>query len=72
MSGMLFLLFDRSLFQFGATERKREGYYGEKNYLDMSFWGLLGSEDRGGGDNSIQLINFGRGMTKVLKNGDQK
>ena len=24
------------------------------------FGGLSGSEDRGGGDNSIQLINFGR------------
>ena len=37
MSGMLFLLFPQSLFQFGAKEGKREGYYGEKNYLDMSF-----------------------------------
>ena len=24
------------------------------------FWGLSGSEDRGGGDNSIQFINIGR------------
>ena len=25
-----------------------------------NFGGLSGSEDRGGGDNSIQIINFGR------------
>ena len=31
------------------------------------FWGVSGSEDRGGGDNSIQFINIGR-----LKNGDEK
>ena len=24
------------------------------------FWGVSGSEDRGGGDNSIQFINYGR------------
>ena len=35
-----------------------------------NFVGLSGSEDRGGGDNSIQFINFGR-MTKVLMNGDK-
>ena len=29
------------------------------------FWGVLGSEDKGGGDNSIQFINIGRvGDTK--------
>ena len=37
MSGMLFLMFVQSLFQFGAKVGKWEGYYGEKNYLDMSF-----------------------------------
>ena len=37
MSGMLFLPFVQSLFQFGAKEGKWEGYYGEKNYLDRSF-----------------------------------
>ena len=37
MSGVLFLLFVQSLFQFGAKEGKWEDYYGEKNYLDMSF-----------------------------------
>ena len=37
-----------------------------------NFGGLSGSEDRGGGDNSIQFINFGREVTKVLKNGDKK
>ena len=36
MPGMLFLLFVQSLFQFGAKEGKWEGYYGEKNDLDMS------------------------------------
>ena len=34
---MLFLLFVQSLFQFGAKEGKWEGYYGEKNYLDIFF-----------------------------------
>ena len=37
-----------------------------------NFGGLSGSEDRGGGDNSVQFINFGRVGTKVLKNGDKK
>ena len=37
MSGMLLLMFVQSLFQFGGKMRKLEGYYGEKNYLDMSF-----------------------------------
>ena len=37
MSGMLFLLFVQSLFQSGTKEGKLEGYYGEKNYLDMAF-----------------------------------
>ena len=31
------------------------------------FWGLSGSEDRGGGDNSIQFINFGRVGDKIFK-----
>ena len=37
MSGMLFLMFVQGLFQFGVKEGKCEGYYEEKNYLDMSF-----------------------------------
>ena len=37
MSGMLFLVFMQSLFQFGAKEGIWEGYYGDKNYLDMFF-----------------------------------
>ena len=37
-----------------------------------NFGGLSGSEDRGVGDNSIQLINFGRVGDKVVKNGDKK
>ena len=32
-----------------------------------NFGGLSGSEDRGGGDNSIQFINFGRVGDKSLK-----
>ena len=36
-----------------------------------NFGGLSGSEDRGGGDNSIQFINFGRVGDKGLKNGDK-
>ena len=35
---MLFLLFVQSLFQFGGKEGIWEGYYGEQNYLDMSFY----------------------------------
>ena len=40
-----------------------------RNYLNpigarSKFWGVSGSEDRGGGDNSIQFINFGRGWQK--------
>ena len=37
MPGMLFLMFVQSLFQFGAKEGIWEGYYGDKNYLDMFF-----------------------------------
>ena len=37
MSGMLFLMFVQSLFQFGAKEEIWEGYYEDKNYLDMFF-----------------------------------
>ena len=36
------------------------------------FWGLSGSEDKGGGDNSIQFINFGRVGDKSLKEWRQK
>ena len=31
------------------------------------FWGVSGSEDRGGGDNSIQFINIGRVGDKNFK-----
>ena len=36
------------------------------------FWGVSGSEDRGGGDNSIQFINFGRVGDKSFKEWQQK
>ena len=36
------------------------------------FWGLSGSEDRGGGDNSIQFINFRRVGDKSFKEWRQK
>ena len=36
------------------------------------FGGLSGSEDWGGGDNSIQFINIGRVGDKSLKNDDEK
>ena len=36
------------------------------------FWGVSGSEDRGGGDNSIQFINFGRVGDKRFKEWRQK
>ena len=31
------------------------------------FWGMSGSEDRGGGDNSIQFIKIGRVGDKSFK-----
>ena len=31
------------------------------------FWGVVRVEDRGGGDNSIQFINFGRVVDKSFK-----
>ena len=38
-----------------------------------NFWGVSGSEDRGGDDNSIQIINIGRvgdkSFIEFLKNG---
>ena len=37
-----------------------------------NFGGLSGSEDRGGGDNSIQFINFGRVGDKNYKEWRQK
>ena len=37
MSGIVFLMFVQSLVQFETKEGKREGYCGEKIYLDMSF-----------------------------------
>ena len=36
------------------------------------FWGLSGSEDRGGGDNSIRFTNFGRVGDKSFKEWQQK
>ena len=33
----------------------------------FKFWGVSGSEDRGGGDNSIQFINIGREGDKSFK-----
>ena len=36
-----------------------------------NFGGLSRSEDRGGGDNSIQLINFGRVSDKSFQNDDK-
>ena len=53
---MLFLLFVQSLFQFGAKVLKWEGYYGEKNYLDMSFlWNKVVSQKVGLFDLEIGL-----------------
>ena len=37
-----------------------------------NFGGLSGSEDRGGGDNRIQFINFGRVGDKSFKEWRQK
>ena len=37
-----------------------------------NFGGLSGSEDRGGSDNSIQFINFGRVGDKSFKEWQQK
>ena len=46
-----------------------------KNPLQVhvpNFGGLSGSEDKGGGDNSIQFINFGRVGNKSFKEWRQK
>ena len=37
-----------------------------------NFWGMSGSEDRGGSDSSIQFINFGRVGDKSFKEWRQK
>ena len=37
-----------------------------------NFGGLSGSDDRGGGDNSIQFINFGRVGDKSFEEWRQK
>ena len=37
-----------------------------------NYGGLSGSEDRGGGDNSIQIINFGRVGDKSFEEWRQK
>ena len=44
----------------------------QKQCARSKFWGVSGSEDRGGGDNSIQVINFGRVGDKIFKEWRQK
>ena len=68
----------------GATARKELSYdvifleYLATGLLQVlqvhvpNFEGLSGSEDRGGGDNSIQFINFGRVGDKCFKEWRQK
>ena len=41
------------------------------NMYTFQILGVSGSEDRCGGDNSIQFINFGRVGNKSLKNSDK-
>ena len=43
-------------------------------HVPLFFWGggVSGSEDRGGSDNSIQVINFGRVGDKSFKEWRQK
>ena len=42
-------------------KRNRFCFFGARGLVHVpNFGGLSGSEDRGGGDNSIQFINFGR------------
>ena len=41
-------------------------------HVSNFFGGVSGSEDRGGGDNSIQFINFGRVGDKSFKEWRQK
>ena len=52
----------------GRNEIKKPVLIGER----FKFWGVSGSEDRGGGDNSIQVINFGRVGDKNFKEWRQK
>ena len=56
-------------------------FWGFENYNELqrkllvhvpNFGGLSGSEDRGGGDNSIQFINFGRVGDKSFEEWRQK
>ena len=48
-------------------------YVAVANYVHIpNFEGVSGSEDRGGGDNSIQVINFGRVGDKSFKEWLQK
>ena len=49
-----------------------EGIYQRVKVNVPNFGGLSGSEDRGGGDNSIQFTNFGRVGDKNFKEWRQK
>ena len=42
------------------------------NWCTFQIWGVSRSEDRGGGDNSIQIINFGRVGDESFKEWPQK
>ena len=52
----------------GRNEIKKSVLIGARS----KFWGMSGPEDRGGGDNSIQVINFGRVGDKNFKEWRQK
>ena len=64
--------------EYRGGVQDRGGYHDKcGRYLEYrvhvpNFGGLSGSEDRGGGDNSIQFINFGRVGDKSFKEWRQK
>ena len=58
----------KSTFQFHLVYQELD----VKKVHVPNFGGLSGSEGRGGGDNSIQFINFGRVCDKCFKEWRQK
>ena len=68
MSAMLSLMYVQSLFQLGAKVGKKEGYYGEQTYLDMSFShnkeNLFNSQS-----NAWDMLRWGRNNQNVVARG---
>ena len=68
-------LADLAGFEPGTFRMKDEVHTAAPMHLPCAHskcWGLSGSEDRGGGDSSIQFINFGRVGDKSFEEWRQK